>query len=299
MANSILVLHFETSATPSHDDYKQFFSRLDQGLPVSVVSPDDLVFILSNDSIELNVGSELIPIQSFSHLIARGSVDKHRDIVLPVVEVAQLFGLICWNGAGGSFVRSKLAQNVQMQRLGLPIPKTVFCMNRTMLMNAINTYIGYPCIIKDWKGSHGNDNYLIKSHEHLEEVLFGADEQINFIAQEHIPNDGDYRYLNIGNEELLIHRSTLPGSHLSNTSQGGVAKIVDRTEVDQAVLGQANDYANKYEMTIYGADIIKHTQTQDYYFLEFNSQPQILTGAFLDEKREMMRKAILDTPPTL
>jgi glutathione synthase/RimK-type ligase-like ATP-grasp enzyme len=105
------------------------------------------------------------------------------------------------------------------------------------------------------------------------------------LAQRYHPNDGDYRVLIMdGREPLVIKRTAAGGSHLNNTSQGGSAEL---DELPVGLLEQSKSLAKELKMTVAGVDILRDKQTGEMLFLEVNSQPQLLTGAFVDKKKKL------------
>ena len=54
------------------------------------------------------------------------------------------------------------------------------------------------------------------------------------------------------------------------------------------MIADAKKIAGHLGMTIAGVDAIIDTDSGEYFFLEVNSQPQIMSGAFLDVKASML-----------
>jgi glutathione synthase/RimK-type ligase-like ATP-grasp enzyme len=87
-----------------------------------------------------------------------------------------------------------------------------------------------------------------------------------------------------GREPLVIKRTSAGGSHMNNTSQGGSAEL---DELPVGLLEQSKSLAKELKMTVAGVDILRDKQTGEMLFLEVNSQPQLLTGAFVDKKKKL------------
>lgn len=293
MTKKVLVLVCEGDdayhTSPGIDDYRQYFNF--DSVSITCITPKQLLFRISDGEVFITIQPHNISLQDFQHIIIRGSVQAHSDIVHSVALFARYQKIPCWNGYVHIFARSKLSQAVRMALLGVSTPDTIFSLDREVEKNAIYQHISFPCIVKDWLGTRGANNYLVKSRQELSEVL--KDSRCYFISQQFIPSDGDYRYLRIGSEAMVISRKA-SGSHLSNTSKGGKAEIVGASVIPPQAVEQAVRYANSLELFIYGADIIFDTRDNDrFYFLEFNWQPQILSGAFVKEKQAMMQRALL------
>lgn len=176
---------------------------------------------------------------------------------------------------------SKLAQSLYFFEASLPIPKTFFSLNEESLVNQAEQN-GYPMVLKDAQGSHGDKNFLIKSSNELLETL-RSNSSTKFILQEYVPSEGDYRILVMGNNEpLQIKRSKIDDSHLSNTSKGAEAKLVE--ELPPTVIEGAKRISRAIGVDLAGVDVIKNNQTGDYFYLEINFQPQIISGALISDK---------------
>jgi glutathione synthase/RimK-type ligase-like ATP-grasp enzyme len=181
----------------------------------------------------------------------------------------------------------KLAQMYTLAALGLPYPKTVSALAE-YLPGAIADEFTYPVVLKAVHAGHGHSNYLVRDEAHLRELL-AAEPETTFVAQTYIPNDGDYRVLLIGNEPLIIHRKGSEDSHLNNTSQGGTATLTEVTGFPAEILEQARRFAAACNYQIAGVDVMFGSRDDKPYFLEANSQPQLMTGAFTDEKAAILR----------
>ena len=108
------------------------------------------------------------------------------------------------------------------------------------------------------------------------------------MLQEFIPNDGDYRILVAGDNILGIERKAVEGSHLNNTSQGGSARLVSQDVLPEGMIADARRIARHLDMTIAGVDALIDKHTGEYYFLEVNSQPQLMSGAYVNQKEQLI-----------
>jgi len=180
----------------------------------------------------------------------------------------------------------KLAQMHTLAKLALPYAKTVSTAN-DHLPALISKELAYPIILKATNAGHGHSNYLVRDETQLIELLT-EEPKTQFVAQTFVPNDGDYRLLFVHDSELIIHRKGVEDSHLNNTSQGGAATLVPVSEFPSEVLAQAHRFAEACNYEIAGVDVMFNSQTGEPCFLEVNSQPQIMTGAFTDEKAQLM-----------
>ncbi len=188
----------------------------------------------------------------------------------------------------------KVGQMILFFEQSAPFLHTLYCpVNELLITRAEATY-SYPHIMKPILAAHGDSNYLVKSREDAEQIIT-REPDIDFLAQAFCPNDRDYRLLIVGEEHLLFERKGSADSHLNNTSKGAAARKV--TDVlPPTIVTQARALADKLGIMLAGADIMQNMETGEYYFLEVNVQPQLRTGAFLEEKKVLLHK-LLDQLP--
>lgn len=244
---------------------------------------DELAYIVNNNDAHIYDLRNQQPLETYDLIFFRGKVQPRINDAALVSYFLQKKGIPTVNTAyKDRRAVGKVPQMYQMRDLGLPIPDSVSAPVKHLPV-LIEKYLGYPAIVKDIQGSHGSDNYLVKSQAELEDIL-QKHPDVRFIAQEFIPNDCDYRILIAGPEQIIIKRQGQEGSHLNNTSQGGTAVLVNAKDFPAEIIEQARKYAASCQYEIAGVDAIIDSITGKHYFLEINSQPQIASGAFVDEK---------------
>ena len=127
---------------------------------------------------------------------------------------------------------SKLAQYIQFQIHDVPFPKSLYC----ALVNAdeqIGRYFGgYPVIVKGIQSRSGNDNFLVRSSEEMKAIL-DQDPKAKMVIQELIPNDGDYRYIVLGDKVTCVYKRTRGSDdeHRNNVSLGGSKEYLELESV--------------------------------------------------------------------
>jgi glutathione synthase/RimK-type ligase-like ATP-grasp enzyme len=184
----------------------------------------------------------------------------------------------------------KVAQAVLFLEHGVSFLKTLYIPDHAHLIAEAEDIFGYPYILKDGMGSHGDYNYLIHSRQEAEKII-AADKTLDFLAQAYCPNDHDYRLLIMGKEYLLFERRGGAGSHLNNTSKGAQATKVPN-DLPASIIRQSQELADSLGLMLAGVDIMPHRETGELYFLEVNLQPQLRTGAFLEDKKLLIGKLI-------
>lgn len=270
------------STDEDRSEYGQSLSKFIDGHEFDVANFDELTFSIGPSKFSIIVsklGKELL---SYDLVMFRGAVRGHRDLAYIISRYMSLHNKQFFNDYSVYRSPTKLAQAAYFFEQKVPFVNTYFALNSVDYRQLIDDNLNYPFILKDNVGSHGQNNFLIKSPEELEEKLKN-NSTIQFIAQDFHPNECDYRVLVMGDiKPLIIKRKAANGSHLNNTSQGGAADLVE--DLPGELLAQSIRLAKNAGMMLAGVDILPNLETGTHYFLEMNSQPQILTGAFVTEK---------------
>lgn len=188
--------------------------------------------------------------------------------------------------------RSKISQYVIAALNDIAITPFLFAMNQELLIGQIKERGFYnPYIAKRINASRGEDNYVFQTSDDLDLVLRKtvSEKPLYFVAQEFIPNDGDYRIIVVGGSvRMVIHRKAAEGTHLSNTSKGGSAELIDPTTLPPQMIEDSVRIATLVKREITGVDMIVHQETGKYYMLEVNNMPQLSTGSYVTKKAEML-----------
>jgi glutathione synthase/RimK-type ligase-like ATP-grasp enzyme len=222
-------------------------------------------------------------------VILRGKLAANINLVSTASQYLHLKGIAHVNTAYGSRrAIGKVPQLYNMAELGMPVPYTVSAQAK-YLPSLLEEHLTYPVVVKDVKGAHGSHNYLVNNRDELDQIL-SKNQDITFMAQQFIPNQGDYRVLIVGDAVTLIHRQSQGESHLNNTSVGGKATLLEASALDPKIIEQSKRFAEFCGYEIAGVDVIQSQENGAHYFLEINSQPQLQTGAFVDEKQAMVGK---------
>jgi glutathione synthase/RimK-type ligase-like ATP-grasp enzyme len=181
---------------------------------------------------------------------------------------------------------SKAAQAMARWLAGIPVPRTVFASNAQLrqYMEDPNAELAFPCVLKSVSGRKGRDNYLIRDITQMRDVL-DQNPDVDFMLQQYIPHEGDYRFIVFGRFiRSVIHRIAGAHTHLSNTSQGGDAELCQAKDFSKSVRHDVLRVASMEGIQMAGVDVMFDQDTGRHYILEVNRSPQILTGAFADEK---------------
>lgn len=287
-----------SKATPTEQErsyyqqYVDFFvqsAQFTEGETViSTALMDDLLIQVGEGELSIYDTFNKSQLSDYDAFFFRGDKFRaHMDVIATINEYAKHHGIKTVNTYDNVRDPSKLLQAVYFEIIGVPVAKTLNV--NSALLNNFDLVEGweFPCIMKAKQGSHGNDNYVVTSLDEVREISL-KDTEKYFVLQRFVPNDGDYRILIIGDETIVIGRSAQEGSHLNNTSQGGEATEVSVDSLPKEVIEQSHAIAQYFKMTIAGVDALQDKVTKKFYFLEVNSQPQLMTGAFTDKKSQLL-----------
>lgn len=253
---------------------------------------DEILIDISTDTIELFDTRNNRSLSAYDVLILRGHGFGYLVDIMGVMTLyAKKHSIKMVNEYAVIRDSSKLLQNAHFNLNGMNIPRTLY-VNRGLLEQRGLSSWSFPSVMKQVNGTHGNNNFIVKNWEDVRQI-FVREPVKRYILQEFIPNDGDYRLLLGGDSMLAFRRMSVGGSHLNNTSQGGTAEIVDiEAEIPRLIIEQSKHISRQYGMTISGVDVIKSKETNEFYFLEVNMQPQLINGVFPEEKKVLLREMI-------
>ncbi len=133
--------------------------------------------------------------------------------------------------------------------------------------------LSLPFISKPNLGSQGRDVRLIKNSSDIKKIKESDLKQ--YVFQNFIKNDGDYRVIVIGGRPIgAIKRIAPGGSFLNNVSTGGKAINVKNEKVQEEIKSIASKVSALFNLNFCGIDIIFDKEAEKYFFLELNTVPQ-------------------------
>lgn len=270
-----------------------YVSKLMQGGEAKILSTfmDDIVYTIGDDFLAYDTRND-ISLHDVDCVMLRGyGIVKNTQDAYYLSVFCEQNDVPCVLSYSLYYPATKVAQAAVFRELGLPFLETLYCNNRQKLVPHAERRFGYPYILKGSTGERGESNYLIRSASDASEAL-AAEPETDFIAQQFCPNDRDYRLLITGESHLVIERRGQADTHLNNTSTGGKAKLTPEA-LSPDIVAQARSIAKRLRLQLAGIDVIQNLETKDYYFLEVNTQPQVQTGVFHDEKAREMKSLLL------
>lgn len=272
----------------------------EKGYAVQFVKLTDILFDISNDSIEVIDSKTNTPFTSFSAVLmtnwfSHSSVRK--DIAYSLALYLQANNVPFVNTETlYSRSTSKLSQLMLAALHEVPISRTVFCLNLQVLQEYLGS-IGFasPFIFKNAHASRGNGNYLLTEIEDIAAHKKEHSETSPFIAQSFVPSDkSDYRLFVVnGKAQLVIRRIGQSDSHLNNTSAGASTELVDPSSMSAEVLSIVETMSRLLHREVTGIDVIFDAQSGKPYFLEANPIPQIATGSNVTAKLNALTEGLV------
>ncbi len=175
----------------------------------------------------------------------------------------------------------------------IPIPNTFISSRRELkkFFKSKKAPLSFPLIVKAADGYGGKNNHLVHDYGQLKAIL-DEHKHIQFVVQEFIPNDCDYRCLVFGGDVKLVLQRTRGSdvdTHLNNTSQGAEGKVVPVDTLGEDVRADVVAAAKLLGRGAFaGVDLIINTETGAHSILEVNQTPQIEIGAAVDEKMDAL-----------
>lgn len=257
---------------------------------LQIAALEELLIITSNNHNKNNVfivssDNNITSLKKFDLVIFR-TIGQNIEIAVAVSNYLKSVGIRHIDTYIGDVDRGKLSSASFRALMGSSIPDTAFVgsQNQDNFIKLLKASgLGFPIILKDNFGRKGRYNYLVNDIDGLKDKL-EDNKHISFVIQQYIKSDRDYRVLVFNNKiRLMIERKSNSKSHTNNTSQGGVATIVNSGIIPDYVEKDILRQVNAEGLQVAGVDII-FDQEGNYYILEINRAPQISTGAYVDNK---------------
>jgi glutathione synthase/RimK-type ligase-like ATP-grasp enzyme len=288
----ILCVSGDSAGQPSHGFDKSLRGLFaDDQHTILGTTFDRLIFDLGNEDISFHDVPNDVASKDIDCVFIRGqNVRANSAVAYYLSRFCRHHNIPCINDYSGYYPATKFAQNIVFAEHEAAILRTLYAVDKASLLLAAEQTFGYPYILKDNTGSQGDYNYLVNSIHQAEEII-SKDSDIDFLAQAYCQNDRDYRLLIVGDQELVFERRGGSQSHLNNTSKGGEATLV-KNALPEHVIRKSREIAHTLGLTLAGMDIMPDLSSDRLYFLEINIQPQLFSGALLNEKRLVLQRFV-------
>ncbi len=255
---------------------------------IKTIALEDIVFRISSKSIELLINGE----DQFIDLdfVYFKSWESLPEIAGALASALKARGIPFIDQSVSTSGFSKLPMMVRFSAANVPIARSLYAMH--LQADHVEEYIGLPCIIKAVHGQKGRDNHLITTGKELKEFVSSHDIS-NYLVQEFIANDGDYRiWVYGGKVRGGLYRKASGDTHLNNTSAGAEAELLDDDSISRKLSDISIAAAAACSLSISGVDVIKKTDSEEYYVIEANQGSQVVTGAYIDVKMKAFADGI-------
>ncbi len=171
---------------------------------------------------------------------------------------------------GGAMRKRKSSEAAVLLSAGINYPRTVFSPDWQQLGRLLAKW-PKPVVLKKTGGRHGSGTFLIRNHQDFERALLGR-RRANFLLQEYIPNDGDYRLFLIGYQVVAgFKRQPKENKLVLNRSQGSSQPL---TTIPAAIRQLAETAARTLAVEISGIDLVVNQKTGQPVIIEVNQAPE-------------------------
>lgn len=259
---------------------------------------EDLVFDISQSSQRIWDAVSGMDLADADLVIAfnwykAGSSSFYKDVALAVGLYLQSHKVEVWNKEI-LLQRSttKLSAMMQLAINGFDIPRTAYSLSPQLLIKEAQAF---PIVLKAMAASRGKNNFLVKSQSELEDLLAKNSQPNQFIIQEYIPNDGDFRIICFAGEPVLAinRRRRSNSTHLNNTSLGAEASLVPLDKLDRDIISDCKKICTIMGRDMAGIDLIQANDgLSRQVFLEINAIPQLTSGTYVNNKLDFLSESI-------
>lgn len=294
----------------THPDGKETAAQIAESLrpwvdnsryEVKFINFDDIVFDIAPQRVDVFDSRTGVALHDCSVVLLTNwfhNMTRHGEVAHTLALYLNARGITLMNGeALRNRSTSKLSQMMRAALEGVPIPRTLFCMN----LEALQKYMQQQCfaepfIFKKIIASRGQGNYLLSSIAEIANFETHHTKNNPFIVQQFIESDNsDYRLFMVGGKiRLVIHRMGQENSHLNNTSAGASTEIIPVEKVPAEAVHVAEAMSRILHREMTGLDVIFDRRTGAPYFLEANLIPQIATGSNVDRKLKALAEGLME-----
>ena len=222
----------------------------------------DVVFELDTSNINAYIvkGTEKLVLDTFDTIFLRSIKDE--SIRAAIAHYCALRGIRVVNSENMSLpLASKLSQYIHAAQMGIPIPRTFFCSQNTLIPLAKQFLDTDTYVVKSISGSNGNDNYKTDTLPSQLESLC--------VIQSFVPNTYEYRVITIDGKVALAYKKVNQGiSYQNNIARGGRRETI--TTLPDEVAEYALAMAAACNREIAGTDIVYSDTLKQHIFFEVN-----------------------------
>jgi hypothetical protein len=277
------------------DEFKEFYADLSANVEggVDYAAYDSLLFTF-NDGLRVHSMTTGKSLQDYDGVYVNG--------YLSTFELAAATALSC-KALDVPFVNTelsnapsltKLTEYVKLAAAGVSLPRTIAGARAAILSLPVSSFADmFPAVLKRADADRGIDNYTVRSHEEIVEILEKSARRSVWLLQEFVPNDGFYVITFYDyTAKLCIFRSleerpdkNLRKAHMYKPRGGKNASLIPLDEVPEALMTTATKAIRAMNRQVGSVDCLYSAETGVVHVLEVNYNPQMVTiDTFKDER---------------
>lgn len=266
-----------------------------QDLEVEVAKYKDIVITTSTDEVRVSIGSKSKDLVGYDMVYFLTRV-KNAEIAAIIASYLKRNGVMFVDSAAVLLsTDTKSHQSALLAGHGISMPKSIFMSSDAweLQLDFVIKELGLPLIFKDDRGTKGRNNYLIKSKKEFAQIINQPSiKGLQMIAQQYIESDGYFRVVVMGKTvaAAIFRKINSKVSHVYNKTRDEKPELVNPKELPVEVQRLAINAAQQLMIEVAGVDILQDKKTGVWYCLEVNNSPQIVGGAFVDQKLDALAK---------
>jgi ribosomal protein S6--L-glutamate ligase len=266
------IAYFNTAWTESGDKFLQSAEK--KGVEVVPIHYSQIEFEAKAGSWEMYYNEN--PLSQFDIFYFRNVGDKNEALPLlleygkekniPIVDdyLSRL---------GGAMRKKKSSEAAFLLKDGVDYAKTFYAGSTVRLREVIKRW-QKPVVVKATDGRHGTSTFLIKKDVDLDRALLGR-EGSQFLIQEYLPNDGDYRLFLVGYKLIAGFKRQKKEDKLILNRSLGPSVLLEKIPEDVKVLAEKATRIIGVEVA--GIDAVIDERTKKPAIIEVNQSPEFYT----------------------
>ncbi len=296
---NLRVLVMNSQDSKSIRQFIESLTRSDSKLVCDFATYDDIRFDIFDSRIDCTILNHQARLADYD-LVYFKTYFKKAEIAAAMTEVAATQGVNFIDQEVASYhARTKLTQYLRLARFDIAVPDSIVLPSQHLdgTFTELSATFGLPFVMKDVASEQGESNYLITSKKEFDEVCRLAKEQkALYVSQRYVENDGDFRVIVLYKTvEFVIKRTkTDETSHLNNTSKGAQAERITEEDLGSEAAAIAVRAAMIMNRQVAGVDLVFDQKAKKWLVFEVNNSPQMAGGAYLEEKRALLSRFLLD-----
>jgi len=171
---------------------------------------------------------------------------------------------------GGAMRKKKSNEAVFLLKAGISYPASKFVSDQVATRRLVEG-MKKPVIIKSIGGRHGTSTFLIRANSDLDKAFKGR-RSVEFLIQDYIPNDGDYRLFLVGYKIIAGFKRQIKEEKLVlNRSQGASVFL---EQIPSEIKREAERATEILGVEIAGIDLVVDQRNQKPVVIEVNQAPE-------------------------